>query len=338
MSRKILLPLLFLLALLLWPQTVSAQPAADDTPGILPALHTGYPAADRLLHLCDSLYSLGVPFATNGYTRIADWYIGQSVTAVSAFRGAVNDFYYDRKKEAEAAETDQSVASVKESLGIDLSALLDFADMINKAVDKMTEDFDAAIPGDKLTKYDNIWWPLKQNTNLVSPYGLLFRGLVLECHGDMDGAVECYAKAIMNPFLDPELVDFTFIADLGQEELLALSRLLSGRENDYRTLFTDSFYFDQPALLPWSAEYHRAMATEAIMQDEPDYRRALSYCEAALHVDPFDPVNYENVARLCIVTGNYLDLGRYVAEGLSLDPGNGFLLEADALFKKYQKK
>ena len=332
--KKILTLLLSILCLGA-PAAFSAEPGD----GTLAPLSVGQPTIDRLIHMSDSLYTIGFSYAAKGFTRIADWYIGQSVAAVSSLKGAMVDIYQVKKGVQEDLEFEADNELIKSELGFDLSGLMEFANALQKGVEKFGEVVEDIMPGSDIDRYTSkIWWPVRESVNLVSPYGPLFHGLVLDYKGDRNGAVKYYATALLNPFLDPNLVDFTFLADMSMDELKTLVRTISERENDYRNVFhDDDFIFDLPADLPWSAEYHRARAIEALDRDNPDYRTALRYCEAALQVDPFDIDNYENIARLCVMTGNFHDLATYVMEGLAIDPDNAFFRDVENIYRKYSK-
>jgi len=338
MIRKILFTTLALPVLLLSGGPAAAN-SAKSGDGNLAPLSVGQPTIDRLLHLCDSLYTIGFSFASKGYSRIADWYIGQSVAAISSLRGAIGDIYLDKKKALEDEELEADNELVKEELGFDLSGLLAFAEALQGFADELGDTVDDLMPGMDFDRAKTMWWPVRESINLVSPYGPLFHALVLDYRGEIEEAAQHYATALLNPFLDPQLMDFCFLVDLEAEELLALSRTLSGRENEYRNAFHgDGFFFDLSSPIPWSAEYHRAMAMEALDGEHPNYYLALRYCEAALHVDPFDIVNYENIARICVMAGNFHDLGTYVMEGIAIDPDNAFFREAVEIYDKYQDK
>lgn len=326
---------LFALFLLLAPAAHAAEP--DD--GTLPPISVGQPTIDRLLHLTDSLYAIGFTFADKGYSRIANWYIGQSVAAISSLRGAATDLYHAKQEEARDARIAEGNEHVKNETGFDLNAILSIAEAVSSFADMLADEVKDQPLGFDIKHSQKVWWPARQSISLVSPYVPLLRGLVLDYQGDTDGAAECYTTALLNPYLDPELVDFTFLADMEPGELLALCRTLSGRENEYRTFFTgDGYFFDLPAKLPWSDEYHRAMAISWLDGETPEYYKAFGYLEAALHANPFNIVNYENLARLCVVTANYHDLATYVMEGLAIDPDNEFFLGMDRIYAKYQNK
>ncbi len=326
---------LIALFLLLAPATHAAEP--ED--GTLPPLSVGQPTIDRLIRQCDSLYTIGFSFAAKGLNRMADWYIGQSVAAISSLRGAITDLYMAKKGVREDEEFVSDNELLKSELGIDLSGLMDFAKALQGVAEEMGDAVETLMPGAEIGRDKTLWWPMRESVSLVSPYGPLFHALVLDYKGNSTEAAKYYATALLNPYLDAGLVDFTFLADMEMEDLFALSRKLSSRENDYRNVFTgNDFYFELPADLPWCAEYHRAMAIEWLGGSNPNYYTAIHYLEAALHVDPFDIVNYENLARLCVMTGNFRDLTTYVNEGLSLDPDNAFFNEVMKIYKKHFNK
>ena len=334
--NRFLLSLLVLPALLLAP--APAAHAAEPEDGTLPPMSVGQPTIDRLIRQCDSLYTIGFSFAARGMNRIADWYVGQSVAAISSLRGAITDLYMSKKGVREDEEFVSDNELLKSELGIDLSGLMDFANALQGVAHKMGDVVETLMPGAEIGRDKTLWWPMRESISLVSPYGPLFHGLVLEYKGNKEEAAKYYAIAMLNPYLDPGIIDFGFLADMEMEDLFALSRKLSSRENDYRNIFSgNDFYFELPAYLPWSAEYHRAMAIAWLEGENPNYYTAFHYLEAALHADPFDIVNYENLARMCVATGNYRDLATYVTEGLSIDPDNAFFNGMAEVYKKHHK-
>ena len=70
----------------------------------LPKFSSGYPVADALVDYTDNLYQEGFVYETRGMARIGDWYLGQSVAAISSLRSAIGRIYRQMKENAAKKE------------------------------------------------------------------------------------------------------------------------------------------------------------------------------------------------------------------------------------------
>jgi hypothetical protein len=295
----------------------------------------GNPVLDGFFDFCKTTYEKGREFSELGLDRMADWYYGQSVVAVESLNYAVREIYRDRKEKEEMDELNDDM----ENLGMEdfMSGLFAMADALEQAADKFG-DAVADMPGINYNKDEGVQWSLfRQSTSLVSPYEDFFRGVVADYRGEGQEAMKFYCLALMNPYLDRDLVDFSFLGTMSLDDMYDLSYELDELDRNYSAAMSKkSFYFSLPALLRWSPEYLRWMAMEELKKEnKPDVNVALRYCEAALMADPFDPVNYEITARLCAMTHNFKKMERIVNDGLMIDPDNVFYQELLRIYDKY---
>ena len=295
----------------------------------------GNPVLDGFFDFCKTTYEKGKEFSELGLDRMADWYYGQSVVAVESLNYAVREIYRDRKD----AEEMSSIQDDMENLGMEdfMTGLFEFTG----AVEKMVDNFGEAVedmPGINYNKDEGVQWSMfRQSTSLVSPYEDLFRGLVADYRGQGEEAKQFYMLALLNPYLDRSLSDFSFLVTMPTDDLYDLSAELDVLARDYRAAMTDdSFYLGQPALIHWSAEYFREMGKKELNKEKnPELYIAIRYYEAALRADPFDPVNYEILARLCALVHNFRKMETLVNEGLVLDPDNEFYHEVVRIYDKH---
>lgn len=298
----------------------------------------GNPVLDGLLGFCESTYEKGREFSELGLSRMADWYYGQSVVAVESLNYAVREIYRDRKDKAEMDD----IRDDMENLGMEdfLSDLMTMTSAIEQFVDEfgnVVED----MPGINFNKDQGVQWSIfRQSVSLVSPYEDLFRGLVADFRGQAEEAKKGYMLAFLNPYLDRSLSDFSFLATMPTDDLYDLSLELDVLDRKYRDVMTDtSFYLGQPALIHWNAEYFRELAKKELQRENnPDVHIAIRYYEAALRVDPFDPVNYEILARLYALVHNFPKMESIINEALALDPDNAFYQEMIRIYDKYAEK
>lgn len=295
----------------------------------------GNPVLEGYLDFCEKTFEQGKEFSELGLTRMADWYYGQSVVAIESLNYAVREIYRDRKGKEEMDDLADDMDNL--GMGDFMSGLFTMVDAIEQSVDKFG-DAVADMPGINYNKDDGVQWSLfRQSISLVSPYEDLFRGLVADYRGQGEEARKFYTLATVNPYLDHSLCDFSFLAEMPVDDLYDLSLELCDLDRKYKAAMTDvTFYLSEPALIHWDAAIFREMARHELRKEtNPNLRIAVQYCEAALKVDPFDPVNYEILARLCALTHNFRKMEKVVNEGSALDPDNAFYNELIRIYEKY---
>jgi tetratricopeptide (TPR) repeat protein len=296
----------------------------------------GNPVLDKFLDKCDSLYNVGLQFAEHGLPRMADWFVGQSVAGVASLNNAVMTLYREEREQAEhsALMSDLDEFDMADSF----AGLFEFAEALQAGADKFGEAVND-IPGINIVDDEVYWSTGRRCISLVSPYEDLFMGLISDFRGDADNAKYYYTLAYVNPFLDRDLCDFSFLARMDTDDLYDLSALLDSKEREYRAILSDNgFYLDLVALIHWDAPYFHGMARKVLEKENPDVFAAIKYCEAALRVDPFEPVNYEICGRLAALVGDYPKLEKLTNECLVFDPDNAFFNEVVRIYKKYMEQ
>lgn len=298
----------------------------------------GNPVLEGYLDFCEKTFEQGKEFSELGLTRMADWYYGQSVVAIESLNYAVREIYRDRKGKEEMDDLADDMDNL--GMGDFMSGLFTMVDAIEQSVDKFG-DAVADMPGINYNKDDGVQWSLfRQSTSLVSPYEDFFRGVVADYRGQGQEAMKFYCLSLMNPYMDRDLTDFTFLATMSLDDMYDLSYELDDLDRKYSAAMSrKSFYLGLPALLHWNPAYFRWMAMEELKKENnPDLHVALRYCEAALMADPFDPINYEITARLCALNHNFKKMERIVNDGLLIDPDNVFYQELLRIYDKYADK
>lgn len=304
---------------------------------LLLAMQTaGNPVLEKFLEKADGFYAQGKDLSERGFDRLADWYTGQSVAAVASLNNAVRMIYRER---TDKAEKDRIMSDLDEfDMAESFAGLFEFANAIEQGVEKFGEAVND-IPGVEI-KDNNVYWSEgRRSISLVSPYEDLFMGLIYDYNGDAPMAEYYYLLAYMNPYLDRDIADFSFLATMDTDDLYDLSSELDAREREYRVILKDTgFFLNLPALIHWDASYFHEMARKVLKQSHPDVKAAMKYCEAALRVNPFDPLNYEIYGRLCAQNHKYRALEELTNECLVIDPDNAFFKEIVRIYKKYMEE
>ena len=279
----------------------------------LPKFSSGYPVADALVDYTDNLYQEGFVYETRGMARIGDWYLGQSVAAISSLRSAIGRIYRQMKENA-----------AKKEQADDPTGLLAFANAMEQFAAALGEAVEE-VPGAVIRNPADTWRQVERQISAVSPYPELFQGLADEFAGRVEEAAEHYANAVVNPYFRPEISDFSFLFKCSYNELESLSSKLMERENIYMVMLSDSFrLFDRELDFPWEPKIQLSMAADEMRKEEPDYFAAKDYCEAALLANPFDVSLYELTAKMMIVCGEYAKATDLAQEAIAIEPENQF--------------
>lgn len=312
---------------------------------------------DRFLQFTDGLYDMGTEWGEIGCPYQANWYFGHAYVAVASLRTAIADIARDLMKDKEHAELDESVAYAQEmlsdgdgdflnELGFDsgsfldlLSGLSSFArtmeDVGGKMVDKL-EDFTDKMGG-VVFKADTDNWLVLKSKCLASPYPDFFRGLVLDWRGEDDAATEFYGKAAANPYFIGFQFDFSYLADMEYEDLVALSKKLKPYQSKYGGAMTpDSFYFPYD-IVTWSDDYLTSLAIEEIQSGCSDMKKIQEYVEAAYHANPFNVRNIYNCLSVFAECRDVRSTMKYFNEAVRMDGDNEAIPAVVEKLKTFEK-
>lgn len=311
----------------------------------------------RFLEYTELMAKEGDGWAEDGYSRQANWFYGQAASAIAGWRTAIAQIGNDVLESQEKKETAEIVGEAMEHkdeysemlsdvLGskVDYGALLDGlmgiasqGEAITAKVEETNEKL-ADKAGIHPFELKEEMWHSVRSLCMASPYSDFFRGLVCDWRGDEKGSRKYYGRAAKNPNFPGFEFDFSYLAKLSFQDLVALSNRLKTYQVKYESRMTyDPFHFeedvpgwDAAALARTAADLLSGKCQDVTDGGQPVNAIALRYFEAARHADPFDVTWTYLCAMYYAYVGNGTMAAQCLNEALKMDAGNPRLRAAVA--------